>query len=146
MRKASSQRLRASLHGAEGLMLRAGPTSGHPMGLIHRPINALLMNIASRMGKMKNAEGQNGLGLSMHLAFRSSKRPNVVRQERKRAGVTEFSSRQSEAKAAPAALFHNMPALFHFSSERSGGSRGKGLPIRTPSSTLFTLAKRATLT
>lgn len=144
MRKAPSQRSRASPRGAEGLMLGASPTSRCPLGLIRRPINALLMNIASRKGKMKNAEGQNGLGLSTHLAFRSSKRPNAVRRERKRTGVIEFSSHQREAKAAPAALFCDMLALFHFSSERSGGSRGKGLPIPTPSSTLFTLAKRAT--
>ena len=96
-------------------MLGVGPTYGRPMGLIRRPLNALLTRITSHIGKMKNAKGQDGLGPSTDLAFRSSERASAIRRERKRASVAEFSSRQSEARAALAALFHDVSTLTPFS-------------------------------
>ena len=110
-------------------MLGAGPTFGHPTGLIRRPVNAPLTKMTSRAVEMRNVKGRSGIEPSGHLAFRHSERAGAMRRKRKRASVAGSSSRQSETGAAPAALLRDMSAFAPFSSGQNGESSGEGPPV-----------------
>jgi hypothetical protein len=63
-------------------VLGVGPTSGHPMGLIRRPIRTLLTQIASRAGSMTDVKGMNGLGLSAYLTFCFNEMTSAIQREK----------------------------------------------------------------